>query len=548
MIGPAMGPCTREGAAAKKGPMSNPANGKSSGNPLMGPSTKIGPIVRRATIGPAAPPLGPAEAAAAASQARQARAIADAAAANADRGLAGRADRGSGGDAVVDTKAVTLCRSGELPPKGWGTKWNVATKRAALVASVEAAQMHVVYALRPRSSMFQSDVGAAELEQSELDRLLQAHALGKAQAKKAASKEAIKWLLEEGASLEVMCSSADNDVRGAAASILTGGTLEVDDAARRAANLLQAEDWQSKATAAEVFGRIAVEAARPHAAALARLLGDEQAIVRMAAVTALARLGAEVAAPPCAAALAACKPRAREAAAEVLGKLGQAAAAYAAQVASLLEDKDWQVPTAAATALKRIGDAAAPHVAEVLARCEQTSKAAASEALTRIGGAAAADAAAGLLTSDDSGVRRHAADVLGALGPDHSAAHLQALAALAADSDREVRRAARNASLKLGGRLGPARVVGDGDALPDAVAAAVAAGTGEGACQSGKSKGKGKGAKASASASGGHSRAMEASAGHRAGGASSRRASASPHRRRAGHCSRSRSRGRRRGH
>lgn len=360
--------------------------------------------------------------------------------------------------------AVVACRRGELPVAGSVEHWSETTRKAALIAALEVGQMHVVFALRPRSEAWRASLGWAEgLDQSELDRLLRHHAMGK--AGKQHAREAIEWLLEEGASLESLCSSEASDVRAAASTLLT--TLG-DGAAVRAASLLASDDWRARTVAAEALGKLPRDAAAPHAEALAALLEDESAVARMAAVTSLGRLGV-TAAGHCAAALASEKPRVREAAAEALGRLGTAASPHVEALAGLLADSDWQVPTAAANALKRLGaEIAAPHCASVLGRCEHLSQGAAAEAMVRLGGAAAAEAAAGLLSSADAGVRRHASDVLASIGKPHAAPHVQALRTLVSqDEDREVRRVARTALSKLGETAPLPEVVGNGDELPE---------------------------------------------------------------------------------
>ena len=50
--------------------------------------------------------------------------------------------------------------------------------------------------------------------------MLREHALGKLRAKKTDAKEAISWLIEEGASLEALASNADLAARNVASRIL----------------------------------------------------------------------------------------------------------------------------------------------------------------------------------------------------------------------------------------------------------------------------------------------------------------------------------------
>eukprot|EP00928_Gymnodinium_smaydae_P006452 TRINITY_DN12288_c0_g1_i2.p1 TRINITY_DN12288_c0_g1~~TRINITY_DN12288_c0_g1_i2.p1 ORF type:complete len:551 (+),score=106.28 TRINITY_DN12288_c0_g1_i2:192-1844(+) len=499
MIGPALPSQLGAGTATTRASESKPSIGC---DRPQAPQT-----ARRATIGPAAPPVPTATSAAVRRFLGPAAPASSSRAGEATRvNVAGRGSvpSTSSRPATPDSAAVARCRAGELPPRGWGSQWSSATKRAALIAAVEAGQMHVVYMLCPASATFQASVDAVVLEQADLDRLLRDLAMGKRKVPKARADEAMAWLLESGACLEALCRSELPAERNAAAVLLAssvGGqgfsdrVHSVPDdgqepgnavAAARAASLLESSDWQTRATAADAFALMAKSVARPHAAALAKLLLDAQAVVRSAAIVALGHIGS-AAASACAEVLVAQTPRAREAAAEALGKIGSGAAAHAEALACLLEDSDWQVPTAAANALSRIGDVAAPEIAKVLARCEQPSKAAASEALARIGGAAAADAAAGLLACGEAGVRRHAADILAALGSDAARPHLAALTALSADADKEVRQAVLTALTRLGARSALPPVIGNGDDLPDFGAAASSKGRSKG---SGKSAGK----------------------------------------------------------
>jgi len=387
----------------------------------------------------------------------------------------------------VSRGPILACRAGELPEHGWSSKWNDATKRAALLAALQTAQMHVVYALRPRSSVFQEDVGSTNLEQSQLDSLLMEHATGKLKAPKTNTKEAIAWLLDEGASLEALSCHSDFGARAAAASILASLG---HDAGARASALLSSCDSRSRATAAEALGMLPdVTAASSHASAVAKLLEDDEPLVRMAAVTTLGKFGA-AAAPPCAEVLFSKQARAREAAAEVMGKIGPAAAPHAGALAELLADNDWQVPTAAANALKRIGVAAVPYCADVLARCGPMAQAPVTEALIRLGGTEAAEAAAELLSNEDAGVRRHAIQVLGAVGG-AAAAYTTALSELSSDEDRGVRKSAREVLQKLGARPSVPALEGNGDPLPEGVGAGdVRRGAGIGG-KSGRGRGRG---------------------------------------------------------
>ncbi|CAJ1358579.1 unnamed protein product [Effrenium voratum] len=369
------------------------------------------------------------------------------------------------GPAIPDPKApdavaISGCRRGELPPSGWSSKWSFATKRAALLAALEESQMHVVYALRPHSNVWQESMQSADLEQAELDRLLREKVLTKPRpTQKQRLQEAKQWLLEAGASLEALCSDKDFEVRKAAAALLAEG----EGAAARAAKLLGSEDANARSTAAEALGRMGKDAT-PHGAALAALLGDADTTVRMAATAALGRLGGALA-KHCAEALGSEKPREREAACEALGLMGASAAEHGAAIAELLQDSDWQVPTAAGSALKRLGSSQVKHCAEVLGRCRTTARPAVAEAIVRIGGADAAESLVPLLRSRDQGVRKYAADCLGQLGAE-ARPFAQFLAPLKEDSDREVKRSAMQALIKLGLGPAPRTELGNGDEMP----------------------------------------------------------------------------------
>ncbi|CAE7500780.1 ANK1, partial [Symbiodinium sp. KB8] len=361
-----------------------------------------------------------------------------------------------------DSVAVSGCRRGELPPTGWSTKWTPATKHAALLAAIEESQMHVVYALRPQSDVWQESIQSVSLEQAELDRLMREKMSSKPRpTQKQRVKEAITWLLEAGADLEVLCADGNSEVRSGAAALLA--ELGPENGGSRAVALLQSSDAQARATAAEAIGRLGREAAS-HAEAVVALLGDPETTVRMAAVAAIGKLG-PAAAKFCATALGSEKPLERMAACEALGHFGSAAVEHAAAVAELLEDSNWQVPTAAASALKRFGAGAAKHCAEMLGRCKTVSRHAVAEAIVRLGGAEAAESLVPLLASRDEGVRKYAADCLGQLGPE-AKPFAQFLTPLKEDPDREVKRAAMQALIRLGLGPAPREELGNGDDLP----------------------------------------------------------------------------------
>eukprot|EP00439_Symbiodinium_sp_Y106_P041429 s5934_g5.t1 len=200
------------------------------------------------------------------------------------------------------------------------------------------SQMHVVYALRPQSDVWQESIQSVSLEQAELDRLMREKMSSKPRpTQKHRVKEAITWLLEAGADLEVLCADGNSEVRSGAASLLA--ELGPENGGSRAVALLQSSDAQARATAAEAIGRLGREAAS-HAEAVVALLGDSETTVRMAAVAAIGKLG-PAAAKFCASALGSEKPLERMAACEALGHFGNAAVEHAAAVAGGLALAGW---------------------------------------------------------------------------------------------------------------------------------------------------------------------------------------------------------------
>lgn len=145
----------------------------------------------------------------------------------------------------------------------------------------------------------------------------------------------------------------------------------------------------------------------------------------------------------------------RRAAVEVLGDLGEAAAAHAPGVAGCLDDEDDGVRCAALVALGRLGDAAAPHV-EGIAACltdyDADVRKAACEALANIGDAADhhAEALAGTLTDNCSQVRRAAVEALGQLGAEVVTQHAEMIADCLEDAEIGVRCAALGTLAQLG--------------------------------------------------------------------------------------------------
>eukprot|EP00929_Paragymnodinium_shiwhaense_P032158 TRINITY_DN17880_c0_g1_i2.p1 TRINITY_DN17880_c0_g1~~TRINITY_DN17880_c0_g1_i2.p1 ORF type:complete len:363 (+),score=90.79 TRINITY_DN17880_c0_g1_i2:44-1090(+) len=267
-IGPAgLPPAAKDGkkAAAAIGPAGPPTSAASQKGTIgpAAPSTLQTDKAKR-VVGPAGPPTAATQAMVGVRRSviGPARPLPDTPVAAAVAAASSAAAAAEGPtEEVVDKAAVANCRAGEMPRAGWTTAWNSVTKRAALVAAIESAHMHLVYCLCPHSSAFKEDVGMPKLEQQELDRLLLGHGCFKFTSKKAAVKEAVAWLLEEGACLEAMCGSTDFKARSAAADILVG--LGAEEAASRAATMLRNDDWQVRQTAAEAMGQLAADAVKP---------------------------------------------------------------------------------------------------------------------------------------------------------------------------------------------------------------------------------------------------------------------------------------------
>ncbi|CAK9046925.1 unnamed protein product [Durusdinium trenchii] len=152
----------------------------------------------------------------------------------------------------------------------------------------------------------------------------------------------------------------------------------------------------------------------------------------------------------------------RGAAAELLGKMGAAAAEVVPKLLKALEDPDVGVRSRAATALGQIGPAAAeavPHLLEVLRDTDRLVRSHAAWALGQIGPAAAEAVPALLRTlpeDPDLVVRCNVARALGQIGPAAAEAVPQLLKALeGSDADIELCRLRSSAAEALG-QMGPA--------------------------------------------------------------------------------------------
>ncbi|CAE7168496.1 ANK1 [Symbiodinium microadriaticum] len=182
-----------------------------------------------------------------------------------------------------------LLQAGADTEKICGMQGLTALDMARRKSRMQTSQMHVVYALRPQSDVWQESIQSVSLEQAELDRLMREKMSSKPRpTQKQRVKEAITWLLEAGADLEVLCADGNSEVRSGAAALLA--ELGPENGGSRAVALLQSSDAQARATAAEAIGRLGREAAS-HAEAVVALLGDPETTVRMAAVAAIGKLG-----------------------------------------------------------------------------------------------------------------------------------------------------------------------------------------------------------------------------------------------------------------
>jgi len=193
-----------------------------------------------------------------------------------------------------------------------------------------------------------------------------------------------------------------------------------------------------------------------HCDVLAQFLDDEDAAVRLAAVSALGQSGgvAEPLAPAVAVLL--CDPswRVRRAAAAVLGKMGPAGALHLQEVTELLGDSESSVRFKATEAILRLvrcgGEVEL--VAALLLSGSALLRCAAAETLGRLGSFAAqhCQEVAGLLSDHDAKVRASAAWALGKLGAHLAEPQVCLLVTTLEDADSAVRLDAVLAVASLG--------------------------------------------------------------------------------------------------
>lgn len=254
-------------------------------------------------------------------------------------------------------------------------------------------------------------------------------------------------------------------VRGGAAWALGQIGPQAASAVPLLAQTLSSKHASVRRNAAQALGRIASPQASIHEdtsgsvvprlapknlSDLARLLGDEEPAVRVAAAQALWRIQRHPKAVPTLEAMLQ-NPNGSTAcmAAAALGELAADGAPVAPALAAALGPADEDARRAAAQAIGRAGLAAVPLLQDALATAEVSTKIQAVEALGWIG-PAAAPALAEALRHAHPLVRRHAARALGRLGPAAKAAE-PALVEAVSDSDVGVRDAAAGALRRIRG-------------------------------------------------------------------------------------------------
>ncbi len=198
-------------------------------------------------------------------------------------------------------------------------------------------------------------------------------------------------------------------------------------------------------------GRVAPRLAPGDISELARLLGDQEPTVRVAAAQALWRIERR---PAALHALEAMlndpnSPSIAFDAATALGELAAEGAPVAPALAPALGHADDDVRRAAAQAIGQAGSAAVPLLRDTVATADHRAKIQAVEALGWIG-SPAVPALTEALGHADAVVRRHAARALGRLGPDARAAEPDLVRAVS-DSDARVRDAAAEALRRIRG-------------------------------------------------------------------------------------------------
>lgn len=255
------------------------------------------------------------------------------------------------------------------------------------------------------------------------------------------------------------------------------------EAAARAAQFLESEDWFVREAAVKALGRFRLAAA-PYTASLVQRLKDNEASVRHATLEALgvirgpqtATYGVEI-----------CRMLAdddycvRRAVKGVLAQLVPGVSTTAAsELLILLGHPELQVRELAAEACSVLGPAAAQHAAMIAAYCDLPQwqdRESAARMLSLMGAAAAPQAPtlARLLADSQAHVRAAAVHALGRIGP-VAAAHASALTSRLADEEGYVREAAVEALSHVGGEqaaIEAAVVMGQAAKAREAVATSV---------------------------------------------------------------------------
>jgi HEAT repeat protein len=223
------------------------------------------------------------------------------------------------------------------------------------------------------------------------------------------------------------------------------------DVRRAAAESLHELAWQPQTEEQRVAYSIAkqswnelVQIGAPAVEPLIARLGDAAWDVRRAAAEALGRLGDARAVEPLIARLGDDNWNVRRAAAEALVKIGAPAVE---PLIARLSDADGSVRRAAAEALVKIGAPAVEPLIVRLGDADGSVRRAAAEALGQLGDARAVEPLIVRLGDADGSVRRAAAEALGRLG---DARAVEPLIKRLGDADGSVRRAAAEALVKIG--------------------------------------------------------------------------------------------------
>lgn len=191
------------------------------------------------------------------------------------------------------------------------------------------------------------------------------------------------------------------------------------------------------------------EAATPAIERLLRLLGDDDAVVRVNGAVALWKIQRHPRAVPTLVEMARGDDAAGAfAAVDALGHIGSESDAVLPALVQSLGHGDADVRRAAARAMGRFGPAAAAALREPLFRPDPRSRRSATEALGWIGPKAIPALLVVLKENEDAAARRAAARALGRMGPQAKQAE-SALVTAVSDTDRKVQEAAATALKKI---------------------------------------------------------------------------------------------------